>query len=348
MLRVSSWWRTSVRAAALGLLVSAAPALAQQTGTIAGKVSDDRGVAVAGAQVGVERAAKSAVSGADGAYVIEDVPSGQQTVRVRAIGYRSQTASVTVGVGQRATQNFSLAADPLKLEALVVTGTETPRTKLETTNATTILSAADITMANPRSTTEALRYVPGFTRVESSGGEVNENIGMRGILGVEFVMFMEDGLPVFPTMHTFFMNADNLFRFDENIDRMEVVRGGSSSLYGSNTPGAIVNFLNKTGGDQLQGSMVATGATQGLARYDVNVNGPIGDDWRFNVGGFYRYDHGVRDPGFPGIRGGQFKGNVTRLLDNGYIRFSAKIINDRNQFILDLPFQNATNPQFVP
>ena len=94
--------------------------------------------------------------------------------------------------------------------------------------------------------------------------------------------------------------------------------------------------------------MVATGATQGLARYDVNVNGPIGDDWRFNVGGFYRYDHGVRDPGFPGIRGGQFKGNVTRLLDNGYVRFSAKVIDDRNQFILDLPFENADDPHFVP
>ena len=94
--------------------------------------------------------------------------------------------------------------------------------------------------------------------------------------------------------------------------------------------------------------MVATGATQGLARYDVDINGPIGDDWRFNVGGFYRYDHGVRDPGFPGIRGGQFKGNITRLLDNGYVRFSAKVINDRNQFILDLPFENASSPRFVP
>ena len=348
MLRVSSWWRMSVCAAVLGLLVSAAPALAQQTGTITGKVSDDRGVAVAGAQIGVERAAKSAVSGADGAYVIEDVPSGQQTVRVRAIGYRSQTATVTVGAGQRASQNFTLAADPLKLEALVVTGTETPRTKLETTNATTILSAADITMANPRSTTEALRYVPGFTRVESSGGEVNENIGMRGILGVEFVMFMEDGLPVFPTMHTYFMNADNLFRMDENIERMEVVRGGSSALYGSNTPGAIVNFINKSGGPDVAGTMKVSAATGGLARYDFNVNGPFGNDWRFNLGGFYRYDHGVRDPGFPGIRGGQLKASITHDLANGYVRASLKYIDDRNQFILPLPFQNAKDPQYVP
>src|SRR5206468_767786 len=147
------------------------------------------------------------------------------------------------------------AADPLKLDAVVVTGATVARTKLETTNATTVLSAADITQAVPRSTTEALRYVPGFTRVESSGGEVNENIGMRGILGVEFVMFMEDGLPVFPTMHTYFMNADNLFRMDENIERMEVVRGGSSALFGSNTPGAIINFINKSGGPEVTSTM---------------------------------------------------------------------------------------------
>ena len=73
------------------------------------------------------------------------------------------------------------------------------------------------------------------------------------------------------------------------------------------------------------GSMRATAGTEGLARYDLNINGPFGDDWRFNVGGFYRYDHGVRDPGFPGIRGGQLKASITRLLNNGYIRFSVEV-----------------------
>ncbi len=192
-----------------------------------------------------------------------------------------------------------------------------------------------------------LRYVPGFTRVESSGGEVNQNYSVRGILGIEYVNFLEDGLPVYPTMHTSFMNADNLFRFDENVERMEVVRGGASALFGSNTPGAMINLINKTGGDELAGTVRATGGTKGLARFDLNANGPLGDDWRFNVGGFYRYDHGVRDPGFPGTRGGQVKGSITRLLSNGYVRLSAKVIDDRNQFILDLPFTNATDPQFV-
>jgi outer membrane receptor protein involved in Fe transport len=319
-----------------------------QTGSVAGKVTDDKGAAVAGAQVGIQGTTIGAQTSATGDYVLARVPAGTQLVRVRMVGFKPDSANVTVAADQRASQDFTLQRNPLQLQTLVVTGTQTPRMNLDASVAVTSLTAQDIQRAAPRSTTEALRYVPGFTRVESSGGEVNENYTVRGILGIEYVNFLEDGLPVYPTMHTFFMNADNLFRLDENVERMEVVRGGASALFGSNTPGAMINLINKSGGDQFDGTVRATGATKGLARFDLNANGPLGDAWRFNVGGFYRYDHGVRDPGFPGIRGGQVKGSITRLLSNGYVRLSAKIIDDRNQFILDLPFSNAADPQYVP
>jgi outer membrane receptor protein involved in Fe transport len=336
---------------ALCLTLPRAGARAQEvgpTGTVIGTITNDQGAPLAGVQITVEGTGLGAVSHDNGQYVITHVPTGTRTIRARFVGYRPQAVPVAVAADQRASRDFRMVEDPLSLSSVVVTGTATPRVNEEASVAITTLTPELIEQAAPRSTTEMLRYVPGFTRVESSGGEVNENITMRGILGVEYVMFMEDGLPVFPTMHTFFMNADNLFRPDENIDQMEVVRGGSSALYGSNTPGAIANFINKTGGPELHGTFKVSAATQGLARYDFNTNGPLGDDWRFNIGGFYRYDRGVRDPGFPGIRGGQVKANLTRLLANGYVRVSAKYINDRNQFILDLPFQNPGDPSFVP
>ncbi len=340
----------SALALALPLLYPIA-ASAQQpapTGSIAGRVVDENGAGVANAQIYLDRPALGTQSRTDGGYTLSRVPPGSYTLRARLLGFRPESTSVTVSANAQATADFTLRHDPLQLQTLVVTGTQSPRVNLDASVAVTTMTATEITASAPRSTTEMLRYVPGFTRVESSGGEVNENITMRGILGVEYVAFLEDGLPVFPTMHTFFMNADNLFRFDNNIERLEVVRGGSSPLFGSNTPGAIVNFINKSGGDVFGGTMTATGATQGLARYDLNMNGPIGDDWRFNVGGFYRYDHGVRDPGFPGIAGGQLKASVTRNLDNGYVRVSVKHLNDRNQFVLDLPFTNPLDPQYVP
>lgn len=338
--------------ALLAIVTTTAPGARAQgtgaTGVIAGRVVDPAGNPVSDAQVYIVAPARATRTDGRGMYRLAQIPSGSYTVNVRLVGYRMQAVQVTVVDGQTTTQDFQLVRDPLNLSSVVVTGTVAPLSNMHASVPITVLPPSVIRQSQPQSTTEMLRYVPGFTRIESSGGEVNENISVRGILGVEYVMFMEDGLPVFPTMHTFFMNADNLFRPDENIATMEVVRGGSSALFGSNTPGAVVNFINKTGGSTLDGVMAATAGTGGLARYDFDLNGPLSDDWRFNVGGFYRYDHGLRDPGFPGTRGGQLKANVTRLLSNGFVRFSAKMIDDRNQFILDLPFVNPGNPQYVP
>lgn len=330
----------------LALLFLTAPAFAEG-GSIEGKVTDQRGNPIPFAILVLEGTHLGTSSDVNGSYVISNVPAKQYTLTALAVGYRKQSASVDVSENLASTENFRLTEDALNMQEVVVTGSYAPVTKNESTVSISTLTPRDLTLAAPRSTTEALRYVPGFTRIESSGGEVNENISVRGILGVEYVMFMEDGMPVFPTMHTFFMNADNLFRVDQNIDHAEVVLGGNSALFGSNTPGAIINLINKTGGPDLSGVARATGGSGSLARYDFNLNGPIGDDWRFSLGGFYRYERGVRDPGFPGTEGGQFKAYLTRLLPNGYVRASLKLIDDKNQFILDLPFQNPSDPSPV-
>lgn len=322
--------------------------LLAQNGSIEGKVTDSNGAPVPGANVVILTTTMGAAADNNGRYKIQNVPAGSYQLRASAIGFTTITKSVTVESNKTVSVDFTLAQDLLSMQEVVVTGTISPIPKLESTVALSTITPRELEQMNLRSTTEELRYVPGFTRVESSGGEVNENISVRGILGVEYVMFMEDGLPVFPTMHTFFMNADNLFRPDLNIKTIEVVRGGNSALFGSNTPGAIINFINKTGGASFSGEIKSTAATQGLARYDFDINGPISEDLRYNIGGFYRYDRGVRYPGFPGVRGGQLKANIIKLMDNGYVKASLKLIDDRNQFILPLPFQDPNNPQYVP
>ena len=239
--------------------------------------------------------------------------------------------------------------DALGMHEVVVTGTAIPVQKLNATNSISTLSPKELTMAQPQSTTEFLKYIPGFTRVESSGGYVNENYTMRGLYSTIFINFMEDGLPDFPTQNIFFMNTDNLFRIDDNVQRVEVVRGGSAGLFGSNTPAAVINLISKTGGPSLEGETQVEAGTQGLAKVDFDVDGPLGPQWLFDLGGFYLYDHGMRDPGYPGNHGGELQANITRQLDNGYIRVYGKYINDQSQFILDLPHDDPSNPtSFVP
>src|SRR3954447_9544493 len=87
---------------------------AAQTGSIAGKVTDDKGAPVAGAQVAIQGTTVGAQTSATGDYQLARVPVGAQTVRVRMVGFRPDSASVTVAEGQRASQDFTLARNPLQ------------------------------------------------------------------------------------------------------------------------------------------------------------------------------------------------------------------------------------------
>src|SRR3989441_3031231 len=104
---------TLVLWALLGTVGRGGAQVAGPTGSVAGRVTDERGTPVVGADVAIVGGAQSARTGTNGSYVIENVPAGARTVRARLIGYRSQTASVAVAAGPRATPDFTLPVDPL-------------------------------------------------------------------------------------------------------------------------------------------------------------------------------------------------------------------------------------------
>lgn len=327
----------------LAILGPAAPALAQGaggTGTVRGTVSSEEGEPAPFAEVSVVGTRLGTLTDESGHYAITDVPAGQRLIRARRLGFKPDSATVTVPAGGSVEQDFTLATDRLSMEAIVVTGTRTPQTKLLSSNAITTLNSEEVAQKEARSTADLLKAVPGFY-VESSGGNVGNNLFVRGLPAdgsYRYVALMENGMPVYDATELSFVNADIFVRTDQSLDHIEAVRGGNSALYGGNAPGGVVNFISKTGGPELSGTMKASLGTGGLARYDLNVGGPIAEDWRFDVGGFYRYDNGTRYAGFPGSKGGQIEANVTRLLDNGYIRLYGRYLNDRNIFYLPTPF----------
>ncbi len=96
---------------------------AAQTGTIAGTVLDERGAPVADAQVYLERPVISTTSRPNGAYVLIRVPAGPVTVRARMLGFQPDSARVTVPPDERVVVGFTLRRDPLRLQAIIVTGT---------------------------------------------------------------------------------------------------------------------------------------------------------------------------------------------------------------------------------
>lgn len=334
----------------IAVLLLPNPLAAQGTGIVQGKVTDLGGDPLSGASILVQGTSGYAITDGAGEYEITGIPEGLYVVECFLEGFKPASDEVNVPAGGTATADFTLELDVLNLDSIVVTGSISPYAKIESSVAVTTQTSEQISEKAPLSTAQMLEVIPGFWS-ESSGGEGGNNLFARGIPGdgsFRYVAMHEDGLPVYESPELAFTNVDLLYRIDESVEAMEGVRGGTSSIFASNAPGGVVNFINKTGGNVPEGLVKLTVGDYDLFRADIGYGGPLGENWRFHVGGFYRYDNGIRDPGFPANRGGQVKASITRLFDNGYFRLNAKKLEERDIFYLPVPLQDPRSPRGVP
>lgn len=214
------------------------------------------------------------------------------------------------------------------------------RSKEETSYAVTVINQQTLQLRAPISLAEALRNVPGLW-VEASGGEASNNIRARGIPqeGYAAVSLQEDGAPVQHDGGLGWMNADQSFRIDDTIRRVEVVRGGPASIFASYAPGGVVNFITREGGDDFEATAKYQIGDYGYHRVDGWAGGPVGETgWRFGVGGFFRRDDGVRDTGYTANEGGQIRVSLARDLGaSGKLSFNVKHLDDNTIFFTGIP-----------
>ncbi len=229
----------------------------------------------------------------------------------------------------------------VKLDDFVVTAVSRPdKTKMQSSVSVSTLSMDRMDIFTPRNTAELFRSIPGI-RVESTSGEGNANLTIRGIPladgGSRYVQIQEDGLPIVEFGDIAFGNPDVFFRSDPTIGNIEAVRGGSAALFASNSPGGVINLITKTG-NTPGGSLAFTyGVDFDSTRADFNYGSPISEGLRFNVGGFFRGGEGPRKTG-TNDAGGQVKFNLTKDLDRGgYVRVTVKAIDDTAPTYLPAP-----------
>jgi len=257
------------------------------------------------------------------------------------------TAAIVLAVlgAQAALAQDSGQASPD--DGIVVTaraGNSTQK-KVEASYAISTISEQELKMKAPIGVGEALKNVPGFW-IESSAGEASGNIRVRGIPsdGYSQLAVLEDGITIQHDAGLGWLNADQAFRVDQTVQSIEVVRGGPSSIFYSNAPGAVVNFITRRGGDHLEGLVRYEGADYNSHRVDGWLGGPIGtSDWRFFVGGYYRLSDDQRHTGYRQDQGGQIRGTLSRTFDRGSIMIGVKRIDERIGNAQVTPFVNDKN-----
>lgn len=244
------------------------------------------------------------------------------------------------------------AGETVEGEEIIVTAVARGQNRIESSVSVSAIGAEAIANLAAPSAADLIRQIPGI-RSEASGGEGNANIAVRGIPvstgGGRYVQLQEDGLPILEFGDIVFGNADNFLRADRSVARVEAVRGGSASTFASNAPGAVINFISKTGETEGGAIQASVGLDYESYRLDFDYGAPLAEDLYFHVGGFYRTGEGPRDIGYNGYDGGQIKANITKEFDGGYIRFSAKYLDDTTPTILPQPVRvtgSAGNPDY--
>jgi iron complex outermembrane receptor protein len=223
------------------LLVLVAPleATAQQ-GVVRGTVRNPQGVPIRGAMVGIAGSTLYAQTDPAGRYRLAPVPAGEARVRAAAIGYRPVTTVVTLSPGDSVTADFTLDPSPLELTPLDVVSTKVPQFGDHPTTSVAQVSLEEIDRRAVNTIDEAVDKEAG---VQFLNGQINIRGSTGYVQGLNSrVLMLVDGVP---------MNQGDRggINWDlvpvDQIERVDILKGAGSSLYGSAALGGVVNVTTR-------------------------------------------------------------------------------------------------------
>ncbi|MGH7494655.1 MAG: TonB-dependent receptor [bacterium] len=229
----------------ISLLIVAAlgSAQAQNHGVLVGQVTDaENGQALPGANISVTKTLLGASSDARGYFRIIGVPVGTHFLKASFVGYTTVETSVRVQKDTAAQINFALRPTPIAFDQVIVTGSRQAEDLNRAANSVNVISSSEIRQRERMRIDEALQTVPGVT-------QVGENVNIRGGqgysllgLGGSRVLMLIDDVPVL-TSDLGRANWDILPVSE--IERIEVLKGAASVLYGSGGISGIVNIITQ-------------------------------------------------------------------------------------------------------
>ncbi len=211
-----------------------------QTATLRGKVmSENQPIEFANVVLQVEN--YSAATDMSGKFLINNIPEGTYRVLVTAIGYDKKEKTVTLKENEITELNFELISNSSTLNEIVISGTMKEVSKLESPIPIEVYTAKFF-KSNP-----VPSLFDGLQNVNGVRPQINCNVCNTGdihINGLEgpYTMVLVDGMPIVSGLSTVY----GLSGIPQSlIERVEIVKGPASTLYGSEAVGGLINIITK-------------------------------------------------------------------------------------------------------
>ncbi len=207
-----------------------------------------------------------------GHYMLIDLPVGKHTLKAKALGYKDAIKEIEVIAGESQEINFVLEEEVMQLDGVVVTGTKTFKRKTDSPVIVGVLEAKMLDNVQACNISEGLKFQPGL-RVETDCQTCNyTQLRMNGLQG-GYSQILINGRPIFSPLTGLY----GMEQIPTNmVDRIEVVRGGGSALYGSGAIGGTVNIITRIPKEsaydfQLNQQLIAGEASDNMINGNINM-----------------------------------------------------------------------------
>jgi len=257
---------------------------------LAGTLTAPSGAAVSGVTVTAEEegpaasAPVSAVSSGDGSYSLE-LPAGRYRVRFSRESFANRDVQLTLAPGE--VRELSLHLELLALsDKVIVTAQALPTTEQQTTAPTDVIPGETIEQRQAVSVPELLLYSPGMAvgRTGPFGGTAS--IFLNGG-NSDFTKVLVDGTPINPPGSAVDLSSVTT----ENIDKVEIVRGAESAIYGSDSVSGVVQLFTHRGETRIPAfTLFSEGGTLASVRGGADLSGLLGKFDYSAAGAYFQTD----------------------------------------------------------
>lgn len=288
------------------ILLTSTMTWAQEKGSIKGKISLNDNQSPENISVVLKGTRLGTVTDENGNYKIKNVKAGNYTLKISAIGYITKELKINLAEGQELTQNAKINYNSEELTEVTINGSKKnhfarkenpqvsrlPLKNLENPQSYTTITGELLKEQIVTNFDDALKNAPGITQLWASTGRAGDGAGYYALRG----------FPVQPTMVNGLPGLTNGSLDPANIDRIEIIRGPSGTLFGSSliSYGGLINTTTKRPYKGFGGEVNYTVGSYGLNRVTVDLNTPLNEQksLNFRVNSAYNKQESFQDAGF--------------------------------------------------